>query len=65
MADELRPFFCLDLSYAHTLLTKGFKIPDDAQITLVRTLLAICFGLVAGAVLRCVGVALALLTKGF
>ncbi|KAI7844404.1 hypothetical protein COHA_001998 [Chlorella ohadii] len=36
MADELRPFFCLDLSYAHTLLTKGFKIPDDAQITLVK-----------------------------
>lgn len=36
MAEELRPFFCLDLSYAHTLLTKGFKIPDDAQITLVR-----------------------------
>ena len=35
MAEELRPFFCLDLSYAHTLLTKGFKIPDDAQITLV------------------------------
>ena len=40
MADELRPFFCLDLSYAHTLLTKGFKIPDDAQITLVRCLSA-------------------------
>lgn len=31
-----RPFFCLDLSYAHTLLTKGFKIPDDASITLVK-----------------------------
>lgn len=36
MAEELRPFFCLDLSYAHTLLTRGFKIPEDAQITLVK-----------------------------
>lgn len=34
--DVHRPFFCLDLSYAHTLLTKGFKIPDDASITLVK-----------------------------
>lgn len=36
MVEELRPFSCLDLSYAHTLLTKGFKIPDDAQIQLVK-----------------------------
>lgn len=31
-----RPFFCLDLSYAHTLLTKGFKIPESTTITLVK-----------------------------
>lgn len=36
IGEELRPFFCLDLSYAHTLLTRGFKIPEDAQITLVK-----------------------------
>lgn len=31
-----RPFFCLDLSYAHTLLTHGFKIPESTTITLVK-----------------------------
>ncbi|KAL4422474.1 hypothetical protein ABPG75_008671 [Micractinium tetrahymenae] len=36
VAEELRPFFCLDLAYAHTLLTKGFKIPEDAQVQLVK-----------------------------
>lgn len=36
VAEELRPFFCLDLAYAHTLLTRGFKIPDDARIHLVK-----------------------------
>lgn len=34
--EEGRPFFCLDLSYAHTLLTKGFKIPDETTVTLVK-----------------------------
>lgn len=36
VAEELRPFFCLDLTYTHTLLTKGFKIPDDTSIRLVK-----------------------------
>ena len=31
-----RPFFCLDLSYAHTLLTEGFDIPEATTITLVK-----------------------------
>ena len=36
IAAELHPFFCLDLAYTHTLLTKGFKIPEDASIRLVK-----------------------------
>ena len=31
-----RPFFCLDLSYAHTLLTEGFDIPETTTVTLVK-----------------------------
>lgn len=31
-----RPFFCLDLTYAFTLLTHGFKIPREKEITLVK-----------------------------
>lgn len=30
------PFFCLDLSYCHQLLTAGFKLPPSAPITLVK-----------------------------
>lgn len=31
-----RPFFCLDLTYAYSLLTHGFKIPKDKEVTLVK-----------------------------
>ena len=31
-----RPFFCLDLTYAFSLLTHGFKIPRNTEITLVK-----------------------------
>ena len=34
--EQARPFFCLDLSYAHVLLTRGFKIPDNSTVTLVK-----------------------------
>ena len=34
--DVLRPFFCLDLAYMHTLLTGGFKIPEDTSLTIVK-----------------------------
>jgi apyrase len=34
--EEHSPYFCLDLTYAHTLLTGGFNIPDEQDITLVK-----------------------------
>lgn len=34
--ESLLPFFCLDLSYVHTLLTDGFDIPDGTKVTLVK-----------------------------
>lgn len=34
--DTQRPFFCLDLTYAHTLLTQGFKIPEGMEVTIVK-----------------------------
>lgn len=33
---DAAPYFCLDLSFCHTLLTKGFKVPADQKITLVK-----------------------------
>lgn len=33
---ESAHFFCLDLTYCHTLLTKAFKIPEAQQVTLVK-----------------------------
>jgi apyrase len=36
LPEELRPFWCLDLVYAHSLLTKGFKIKENSIITLVK-----------------------------
>ena len=33
---EQRPFLCMDLSFCHTLLSQGFKVPDDAEITIVK-----------------------------
>ena len=34
--DDNSPYFCLDLTYAHTLLTRGFKIPEEKEVTLVK-----------------------------
>lgn len=30
------PYLCLDLTFQHTLLTKGFKIPDSTKVSLVK-----------------------------
>ena len=30
------PYYCHDLSYAHSLLTVGYKLKDDKQVTLVK-----------------------------
>lgn len=30
------PYFCLDLSFCHTVLTQGFDLPETASITLVK-----------------------------
>jgi apyrase len=29
-------FLCLDLTFCHTLLTKGYQLPKDSKITLVK-----------------------------
>ncbi|KDD73355.1 GDA1/CD39 nucleoside phosphatase [Helicosporidium sp. ATCC 50920] len=34
--EALRPFLCLDLVYVHALLTRGFKVPEEASVTLVK-----------------------------
>jgi apyrase len=31
-----RPYLCMDLSFLHTLLTQGFKVPEKAEITVVK-----------------------------
>jgi len=33
---EAAPYFCLDLSFCHTVLTQGFDLPEDAPIKLVK-----------------------------
>lgn len=30
------PYLCLDLTFQHTLLTKGFKIPEATKVSLVK-----------------------------
>jgi apyrase len=34
--ESLRPYLCMDLSFQHELLIHGFKIPEDAEVTLVK-----------------------------
>lgn len=36
--DQL-PYLCTDLSFCHTILTKGFKISDSSSVTLVKRVL--------------------------
>jgi apyrase len=33
---EAAPYFCLDLSFCHTVLTQGFDLPESAPIRLVK-----------------------------
>ena len=33
---EQRPYLCMDLSFCYTLLSQGFKVPEDAEITVVK-----------------------------
>ena len=30
------PYLCLDLTFQHSLLTSGFKIPDTTKVSLVK-----------------------------
>lgn len=34
--EKQAPFMCLDLSFCHNLITKGFKIGENTKITLVK-----------------------------
>lgn len=34
--ESQRPYMCMDLSFLHTLLTQGFKVPENAEITIVK-----------------------------
>lgn len=36
LQDDNAPFFCLDLSFCHTVLTQGFDMPDHESLTLVK-----------------------------
>lgn len=36
MNADQSPYLCLDLSFQHTLLTSGFKIPDNTKVSLVK-----------------------------
>lgn len=33
---DAAPFFCLDLTYCHTLLIHGFKLPPTGQVGLLQ-----------------------------
>ncbi len=36
MGADQAPYLCLDLTFQHTLLTRGFKIPDSTKVSLVK-----------------------------
>jgi hypothetical protein len=37
------PYFCLDLSFCHTVLTQGFDLSETAPITLVKQVRGGCY----------------------
>ena len=36
MGADQAPYLCLDLTFQHTLLHAGFKIPDSTKVSLVK-----------------------------
>ena len=30
------PYFCLDLAFCYTVLTQGFDLPENTELTLVK-----------------------------
>lgn len=36
MLEEAYPYFCMDLTYVHTLLLEGFRVPETTDITIVK-----------------------------
>jgi len=36
IGSDQAPYLCLDLTFQHTLLTEGFKIPDSTKVSLVK-----------------------------
>lgn len=34
--EQQAPFMCLDLTFCHNLITKGFKIAENTKVTLVK-----------------------------
>lgn len=36
LQDAAAPFFCLDLSFCHTVLTQGFDLAEGAPLNLVK-----------------------------
>ncbi|KAK2077283.1 hypothetical protein QBZ16_004917 [Prototheca wickerhamii] len=34
--EEAYPYFCMDLTYVHTLLLEGFRVPETTDITIVK-----------------------------
>jgi apyrase len=36
VGSDQAPYLCLDLTFQHTLLTAGFKIPESTKVSLVK-----------------------------
>jgi apyrase len=36
LSEAHAPYFCLDLSFCHTVLTQGFDLPEGSALNLVK-----------------------------